>query len=641
MIKDYVDFRGGYATDIPSEQLRDNEMLVAENCYWQSGLAKRKGVSKYVTTFGATSVSPLGSIRAYMNDDWYTIFAVASAAGVDWYRASGTALTNMSATGSFTIGNNVEMARLNNEVLAVNGVDDPAVIRFSSTFIVQTLDSYDVRTRGTSTWYGGAYQASASGSDDWIDDTTDLQSTATADFIFATTATNDGFYFACDYRFNKLLLYNVHTLTCTAGLAVAYEYYEGSNSWTALTMVTSASWDAATGTRTLEWDWPTTWTTFDYAYGDLSNRYVMRTRFTTPPTATGTLAYGEMSHTQFITDMLANEKPQAVATHNNRLHMAAGNIVNISPYNAITGWQAGQVEYFTKGGNTIRGLESHSDYLFVAKDRGIFGLFFDSYQGWRRETFDLDRGTISGRSVKTAGNYIWFLDRDGLYRWDGKIAIKVSKHIQSDIDSYTLTDACAVNYREWYYLSFPTNDRVLTLDPDTYRGEPMGDGRVSFYKYLAEDNYHATQFMKYNGAGDVGGLYGLSETPSGTWYVAQFDSGTHDEIAGSATIVTTMRTGENSFKKPQEFKRFGILKPHFIGASVSAGQANYITLYGRNGQASSSITVNADTGTATYSTDLRVPHKIDGKTFGLKWEHQSMYNAKLISYSIDYQKRYY
>ena len=600
------------------------------------------GIDKYINTFGATSVSPLGGIRAYMNNDWYSIFAVGSAAGVDWYRASGTALTGISSTASFTTANDVHMAELNGQVVAVNSVDDPIVCHFSGTFMVQTLDSYDVRTRGTSTWYGGAYEASASGSSQWVDDTTDLQSTATADFIFATTATSDGFYFACNYTYNKLVLYNVHQLTCNAGLAVAYEYYEGSNSWSALTMVASATWTDATGTRTLEWDWPSDWTDYDNLYGNLGDRFVMRVRFTTPPTTTGTLAYAKVSHTQYLTQILGNDKPQAVTTHGNRVFMAAGYIVNLSPFNEIVGWEYNDSEYFTEGGSKIEAMISHGEYLFIVKDKGLYGFYGDSYLNWRREMLDENRGTISGRSVKEAGNYVWFMDRDGLYRWDGRIAIKVSKHIQTDIDNYTKTDSAAVNFKQWYFIDFPTDGEALMFDPDTYRTDPTGDGRVSFYKFTADEEYHTTQFLKYEGGGDIGGLYGLSETPSGTWYVAQFDNAVpYDDITSTATVTAAARISDWSFNRPQEIERFGIFKPHMAGASATEGAGYIFTMYGRYGAVEATTTASGTMSTNSFSKDLRVPYTIDGKTFGVEWRHNTLYDATLQGFSIDYEKRYY
>src|SRR3972149_2302249 len=70
---DFTDFRGGYFTNVPSELMKDNELLQADNCYWRNGLEKRQGKASY-TAFTAQSIR--GGIRARIASVWYTILGI-------------------------------------------------------------------------------------------------------------------------------------------------------------------------------------------------------------------------------------------------------------------------------------------------------------------------------------------------------------------------------------------------------------------------------------------------------------------------------------------------------------------------------------------------------------------------------------
>ena len=85
-IFNFSDFRGGYATNTPYELMANNEMLQAENVYWNNGLKKRKGISKYASLTG----SAIGFVRTYTNGAWHTIVAVDLASSVEFHQATTT-----------------------------------------------------------------------------------------------------------------------------------------------------------------------------------------------------------------------------------------------------------------------------------------------------------------------------------------------------------------------------------------------------------------------------------------------------------------------------------------------------------------------------------------------------------------------
>ena len=75
MIKHFIDGRGGYATDVPSDLMADNELLTASNVQWRAGMKKRAGISKYQASDWSgylyeAGATPRGGIRAYINGSW-------------------------------------------------------------------------------------------------------------------------------------------------------------------------------------------------------------------------------------------------------------------------------------------------------------------------------------------------------------------------------------------------------------------------------------------------------------------------------------------------------------------------------------------------------------------------------------------
>ena len=90
MTGELLDFRGGYATDIPNHLMGDNELHVATNCHWRSLLTKRNGITKYSTSDWSGFTGCRGAIRAKINSAWVTIVALDTGAEVNFYQGAGT-----------------------------------------------------------------------------------------------------------------------------------------------------------------------------------------------------------------------------------------------------------------------------------------------------------------------------------------------------------------------------------------------------------------------------------------------------------------------------------------------------------------------------------------------------------------------
>jgi len=474
--------------DIPSELMKDNELLKAENCWWDNGITKRGGISTYSTTDFTAMVGFKGSIRCYINTTWYTIIAIDDNTDIRFYAGTGTTFAEIDATFTFTRGTNVEMAELLGHVVMVNGVDKPAVVYWDS---------------------------------------------APADAIFS-----------CAY----LSIYN----------------------------------------------------------------------------------------TQYLTQILQDERPHLVRAHNSQIYMASYNIVNFSPPYYVTGWREGQSEHFDMGGSKIMDMVSFADTLVVGKENTLYTWSTSNLMDPIRSRPLTTVGPIASRSMVQIGNYVTFVARDGIYMWDGSNITKLSKHIKTDFDSWTNTSASAAVYNNHCLISFPDDSVVLVFDPDTFRLDDMGDGRVSFYKWTG---YKATQLLNCNGAGDTG--YLLAVVDQDDPYVARGDYGTQDNILAAVNIEMNCQTKYFSDGNYQVLKGFGRLKVKVKEVSDRAGARHRVTMYSDDGVRYEHAFMLVPKGTGYYTEDIRVPYTISGTLYGFGLRHNAPTSATLTGFTIENFERSY
>lgn len=616
----FFDFRGGYCTDVPDDLMANAELKVAENCYWEDGLVKRKGK----TTFASFTYPLAGTCRAYVNNAWTTIIALDRTTSTIFVQGAST--TFATVTG-FTMsgGYDVEMAEMDGKVVCVNGADKPAVLYYDSGYKMENLETYDARERSDLNWYAGSFKSTGTvytTQEYYFEDHRFGDASASAAFACSDGATNNGFFVACDYTFNKVTLVSCDAFaTCTA----SYKYYTGDGTWATCTMVASVNWAAAAGSKYFEFTYPTNWVVYDEYEGDLTNRYVVRVAFSDPPSSTNGCANLELSHTQYLTQILGGDKPDHVAVHNSRLFMSAGYVVNYAPPNGVTGWRGEEVEYFREGGEKIKALRSCGTFLAVVKERAIYSLQSNGLEGFTKTKHE-DYGTISGKSVVNINDALYFLDRDGLRVWDGTDCYPISKHIKTDLDSYTKTNAAAIEYNGNYWISFPSNSITLMFDPDTIRSTDMGDKRVSFYK---QKSYRVDEWLYCH---DNGYLLGVNNTK-----IDRCENGVSDASA----IDMKIQTKYFSFSGMGDVKHYGRVKPKMMEVSATAGAVHTFTMYSDDGDSSDALTMNVSVGTGNYITYYNVPYKLDGKNLSFHLRHNLAYSSKLIGIAVDYEKRRY
>ncbi len=656
-IFDFTDFSGGYFTDVPTDRMKDNELLTAENCYWRNGLKKRGGKASYCS-FTASNLR--GGIRAKIANAWYTILGVEPTAGnVELRIGTDTAFTTLTrydaASQTFTAytlttGYNVQFAVLDEKVVAVNGYDKPSIIYSSLTttanFIADTLERYDTREMDHDDWYAGQYYPSLTATT-YLTDTTDAQSSASADFLLASYSITSGFWVACAHTFNKVTLYD-----CKANATGSFtsEYYgrastAGATGWIGFTPLVVPTWTAV-GDKIIEADFPIDSLTNEILMektaslnSSIGGVYSMRFTNGTFLESITAWACGEvkLEHTQYLTQILLGDKPDTVKAHKSHMVLGSGNWMRISPYGTLRGWREQDKEYFSEGG-LIQAMEPHLDYLAIILDNAIYGLYGNSWSNWSTKLLNGTKGTIAKRSVAVVNEEIYFAARDGIYGWNGTRLLKLSKHIKADYGTYTITDAAAANINGEYWISFPTNSITLVFDPDSIRMDDVGDGRVSFYKF---NTYQVHQFLPYTGANDTGYLYAIV---NGTNIrLDKLETNNFDKITASSTIPMVMRSRDMAFGNSQQNKVFRRLKMQLAQVSLTGGGVYTIKHYANNiaGSQTASTFFTAATGTGIDTAMLGIPPGIDGFTYGIYVAHDSQCDAKLLGYSVEMEKRKY
>lgn len=605
-----IDFKGGYATDMPPETMPTNMLQTAENCYWESGLKKRGGYSVYeAAPAGTTTIR--GRIRVYMNSAWVTILAVDDGSDVTFYQNSSGSFAQI-GTDTLTSGYDVEMDAMLEAVVAVNGQDKPRIIYYSTVFTISTLEAYDVRTRVDDDWEAGTYDGAS-----YVDATDAAQDTVADDFTLVTGSDDGGgFYVAGRVTFNRVEFTN---LSANEWATATFEYWNGA--WTALTPTTTAS--------SFEFDYPQDWATYtDTGDTELVNRMCVRVTWATAPASDVTCDSMTLKHTQYLSQILEDARPHLVRVHNNRVWLAMGNNLNYSPYESLTGWQVWATEYCLEGGSEILGLVSHGEALIAMKGALLYGILGNSYEDLRIMRLDDTVGTISGRSAAVVSSVLFYLGADGnVWGWTGDRARKVTGHIESDIADLTHTDCAAVSYNGRYYCSFPSDSVVLWGDPDTMRPDDYGEGIMSWWKYTG---IRADRLAWQDGDGDDLALVAVDNS---TPQVIQLENGNAYDLSSTA-ITMKAKTKAHTLGEFQTRKVLTRVKP-----KVSQSGRWTFTMYSDDDTENVSVTLQSGSGSGFYSQDISVPYSLDGKNIAFYLENATTNAATVRGVALEFSTR--
>ena len=645
-----TDFSGGYSSDLPDERMAANMLRTGENLYWEAGLRKREGVSRYGETFPSTANIIYGHIRAYMNGKWTHVTAVSLTASdtvLRFMTDNATAKTFVEIDNTFTHTAapifiperyRFSLMKVNGED-AVIGVDSsrvekPFVIYYDSGFKIKTLEEYDIRTRDNDFWYAGKYDVSEG--NPYFDYTSEAQSDTADDFPLTSTTIGDGFYISGILTFNKVLFTSASQFS--AAVAV-YEYYQGDDTWASLgTLVQTPAWTAAVGDRTLEFDYPQDWAKWDGLDAQTSvpalipdtlyNRFVIRVRFTTAPDAAQTADTLTLYHSQYLTQIMAGDIPHQLHVHNSRLFLASGSNVNYSPYGLITGWNEYDTESFIRGGNLIQKMVTHKGYLCIFKGAAIYGLLGNSVDNWVVKELDPTIGSNKGSSVVVINQTVFFIGTDKyIYGFNGEVSKKISKHVHSDISADAVNEVFSVNHKGWYIANMGSNR--YKFDPDSVREDDLGDGIVSIWKYTGSTTIENSIY--FDGDGDNSKLIGIGQ---GRFYETENGKYYDEDGAGNIDITIDYKSKDLSFGEFGLKKNYNRIKP-----DVEKAGDYTLTLLSDHESDNIAVTLASETGPGQYTEDVSVPYEIDGKDLTLRLQNTSSVYAAIYGFALNVARR--
>ena len=652
---EFTNFRGGYCTDVPIGEMADHELQTAENIYWRDGLTKRNGKAVYASVSGCAIK---GGIRARIKDIWYTIVAASTtSSGTLLKVGTDTAFSNITFPVSATVvqlesNTMVQFCYLDNKVGVVNGIDKPMVIMQlpSATNVCDTMERYDTRAMDDADWKAGLHYATATAAstDVYLDYTVEAQSSASSSFTLATTSITSGFWFACNHTFNKFSIYDPNA---AATVSFAYAYYgrasmSASETWVSATPIATTTWTIGEN-KFIEFNYPTDPTSgenlmlphpdSDY---EIAGRFAYKATAVQFPSAISVgCAQGTLDHTQYLTQICLNDRPDTIAAHKSHIFMGFGNWLRVSPYNQFSGWREAEKEYFTEGG-FIQQMLTQRDGLVILLDNALYGITGNSWQNWSTQFLTSEKGASSKRGAVVIGDELYFMARDGIYAFNGSRLSKVSKHIRTDMSGEDASGCVATAWKNEAWFSYPTSGHVYVFDPDTYRQDDVGDGRVSFTKF---PSYTCNQFILYTGAEDNGRFMGIKNYAASVPMIERLEYDDVDLSNGAtATIPVVLLTKYYDFGNPHQNKTFRRIKPRVVKATTSAGSIYNLRFYRQDkfGGASYSVaTITAGIGSDEYTRELALPPGNDGKAFALYVSHDEQTTAKFLGFAIEVEGR--
>ena len=264
----------------------------------------------------------------------------------------------------------------------------------------------------------------------------------------------------------------------------------------------------------------------------------------------------------------------------------------------------------------------------------FYGSEIDSFL--QKKLFDVGVKAIL-TPVATEDGEMTFLAPDGIRMFNGTRCATVTWHILDDMQAWTWTDAVAVKYDGEYWISFPTDNIVLTVDPSTLKiNEDTGEGKAAFYKFTG---IPVDYWINADGKDDTG--YILAVVNASTPYIARMDNGTKDEFT-SGTDTAIDYDVQTSFLSPGSYgnhKSYGIFIAKLKQDADSTTEYE-LTFLADEGDRSRSTTTVVPAGSGYKQKRWsRLPFQMDGRNIGLRIRNNRLTDAGFRGLSFEYKKK--
>lgn len=118
----------------------------------------------------------------------------------------------------------------------------------------------------------------------------------------------------------------------------------------------------------------------------------------------------------------------------------------------------GFIDFPTFDGSKVIGLKVAFNDLLIFKNKSVFKIFGSSPANYQKVQLFNANGAIADKSIVSGANTVFFLNKDGIYRYDGTNVSPISFKIQKEIESLNinyLSDSVGYFYKDKYYLAVP------------------------------------------------------------------------------------------------------------------------------------------------------------------------------------------
>lgn len=251
--------------------------------------------------------------------------------------------------------------------------------------------------------------------------------------------------------------------------------------------------------------------------------------------------------------------PKYIANHSDRVWVADGNSLYFSVLDTSvteenfndfdTANNAGQINVPAGKGDTITGIYSFGNALFVFQRKAIYAIYGNSPANFELRNITNETGMIDKRTLVEYEDFLVFLSDSGVYMFDGSNLKNISDNkVNSLIDTWaSKTTPVATQWDNKYLIAY-------TPSGGSYNSEAL------FYDFTRNiwgkmTQVYASVFSNWAGATDSDEVYFGSST---TGTIFKWDTGSHDDGYEIETIYYTPSLSYGAGINDKAIKKFYI-----------------------------------------------------------------------------------
>ena len=485
------DFSGGCSDRSPST-LDPNEQELIRNCYSRGGVLRpAPGWERQ----GAVVPGGYHVVHAVGRPDRTSVLVLASASDnrVAILSADGNTVSPPTIIDGWGGTREVDATWTPRGTVVVAAGQWPVVVLPDNTIV--TLDSLDVRTRGTDEYrVGVTNEVNLFKKTKDSPQTDDFDSEEDEDLTF--TAVTEYVSIASTGTFNEVVLKLDDVTGVSATLHFVDDEAEPDSDTLTFEVVTNADNERVLMAKR-DWTPELMAQTSSKAYRDRGTNErdgstigvgQVRAFIKLVGQVGKKLKAVELRHTQYVREVLLNKQPHLVELHHNRVMLAFNDtFLQFGAYNRLNGWEQRQ-EYFTTGGDRIKALKTHAGFLAVFMDHAIHAVTGNSDRTWGQAILVDYTGTKTQGSVESDLGYLFFADRTNrIAMLSGEDVRQVGRHCRDTLTKARGGGIWATHIlEEDTLLLLPhggpaTEPTAFMVDPEALRQDRSGGWKVSFF----------------------------------------------------------------------------------------------------------------------------------------------------------------